>query len=70
MIILVGECGCGKSSIEKVLVEKYGYERTISYTSKKKEKHEINGMDYHFLSYDDFVKKCNNGFFIEYGSNN
>lgn len=29
MIILVGECGCGKSSIEKALVDMYGYE-TIS----------------------------------------
>lgn len=70
MIILVGECGCGKSSIEKILIEKYGYEKTISYTTKHKEGNEIDGVDYNFLSYDDFVEKCNNGFFVEYGSNN
>lgn len=42
MIILVGECGCGKSAIEKVLIEKYGYERAVSYTSKQKEQYKKN----------------------------
>lgn len=27
MIILAGECGCGKTEIQKVLIRKYGYER-------------------------------------------
>ena len=27
MVILVGECGSGKSSIERVLIEKFGYEK-------------------------------------------
>lgn len=70
MIILTGECGCGKSSIEKVLVEKYGYKRTISYTSKQKEENEIDGIDYNFISFDEFTEKCNNSFFVECGSNN
>lgn len=70
MIILVGECGSGKSAIEKVLVEKYGYEKTISYTSKEKEKNEVDGVDYNFLKFDDFAEKYNNGFFVECGSNN
>lgn len=70
MIILVGECGCGKSSIEKVLIEKYGYERTISYTSRPKEKSEIDGVDYNFITFDDFVEKYNNRFFVECGSDN
>lgn len=33
MIILTGECGCGKSSIEKFLVSEHGYERIIPYTA-------------------------------------
>lgn len=70
MIILVGECGCGKSAIEKVLIEKYGYERTISYTSRPKEKNEIDGVQYNFIPFDDFAEKCNNGFFVECGSDN
>lgn len=70
MIIITGECGCGKSAIEKVLVEKYGYKRTISFTSKQKEENEIDGIDYNFISFDEFTEKCNNGFFVECGSNN
>lgn len=70
MIVLVGECGCGKTAIEKVLVSQYGYERTISYTSKQKEEGEIDGVDYNFISFDEFTEKCNNGFFVECGSNN
>lgn len=70
MIILVGECGCGKTAIERVLVEQYGYEKTVSYTSKPKEEGEVNGVDYNFISFDDFTEKCNNGFFVECGSNN
>lgn len=27
MIILAGECGCGKTEIQEVLIEKYGYRR-------------------------------------------
>lgn len=27
MVILVGECGCGKCSIEQALIEKFGYEK-------------------------------------------
>lgn len=30
MIILTGECGCGKSEIEKVLVSQHGYEKIAS----------------------------------------
>lgn len=70
MIILTGECGCGKSSIEKVLVEKYGYEKTISYTTKCREGNEVDGIDYNFISFDDFTEKYNNGFFVECGSSN
>lgn len=70
MIILTGECGCGKSAIEKVLVEKYGYKRTVSYTSKEKEQDEIDGIDYNFVSFEDFTEKINNDFFVECGSNN
>ena len=34
MIILVGESASGKSSIEKCLVEDYGYNKIISYTTR------------------------------------
>lgn len=35
MIILAGECGCGKTEIQKVLIEKYGYQRQMSADGNK-----------------------------------
>ena len=34
MIILVGESASGKSTIEKILENKYGYTKTVSYTTR------------------------------------
>lgn len=49
MIVIVGESGCGKSSVAKEL-EKYGYHRIITYTTRPKRENEIDGVDYHFIS--------------------
>ena len=48
MIVLVGESASGKSSIERNLVEKHGYNRVISYTTRKPRTGEHDGVDYHF----------------------
>lgn len=67
MIVLVGESASGKSSIEKCLVEDYEYRRIISYTTRppRKEDGEIDGVHYHFISTDEFIKLNNQGFFAE-----
>lgn len=70
MIILVGESGAGKSSIEKILADKYEYKRTVSYTTRPPRQGEIDGVDYHFISKDEYVEKFNAGFFAETGSYN
>ena len=31
MIILIGESASGKSTIEKILADQYGYKKTVSY---------------------------------------
>ena len=67
MIVLVGESASGKSSIEKNLVEHYGYNRIISYTTRppRKEDGEINGVHYHFINTETFMELKNQGFFAE-----
>ena len=67
MIILVGELASGKSTIEKILSDKYGYERTISYTTRPPRNGEIDGVDYHFISEDEYIEKFNSDFFVETG---
>ena len=70
MIILVGESASGKSTIEKILANKYGYKKTVSYTTRPPRQGEVNGIDYHFISEDEYIEKFNDGFFAETGAYN
>ena len=65
MVILVGESGSGKSSIEKYLVENYGFKKTISYTTRPMRDGEVDGIDYHFISVEQFNKLKEQDFFAE-----
>lgn len=65
MIVLVGESASGKSSIEKCLVEKYGAEKVISYTTRPPRSGETDGVDYHFISEEQFAELESENFFIE-----
>lgn len=70
MIILVGESASGKSSIERELVDKYGYEKTISYTTRSPREGEIDGVDYHFVCEATFLRMKEDGKFAEIGRYN
>lgn len=68
MIILTGESGSGKSSIEKYFVDNYGYKKIISYTTRPPRNGEINNVDYHFISVEQFNKLKDENFFAETAS--
>lgn len=65
MIILVGESASGKSSIEKHLVDNYGYNKIVSYTTRAPREGEVDGVDYHFISVEQFYKLKGEMFFAE-----
>ena len=65
MIVLVGESASGKSSIEKYLVDNYGYNKVVSYTTRSPRPNEVDGIDYHFISIDEFKSLKEQGFFAE-----
>lgn len=65
MIVLVGESASGKSSIERCLVEDYKYKKIVSYTTRSPRSGEVDGVDYHFVSVDDFNDLRGQGFFAE-----
>lgn len=65
MIVLVGESASGKSSIEKYLVDNYGYSKVISYTTRNPRPNEVDGVDYHFINVEEFMKLKERGFFAE-----
>lgn len=65
MIVLVGESASGKSAIERNLVEKYGYNKVVSYTTRQPREGEVDGIDYHYISIEQFMKLKSHGFFAE-----
>lgn len=67
MLVLVGESASGKSTIEKILCDCYDMKRTISYTTREPRANETDGVDYHFISETEFLKKMDEGFFAETG---
>lgn len=65
MIVLIGESASGKSTIEKELV-KNGFNKIVSYTTRPMRQGEHQGVDYHYVSENDFIDCLNNKFFAEY----
>lgn len=65
MLVLIGESASGKSSIAKNLVEKYNFKNVVTYTTRKPRKYETNGVDYHFIDKEEFMKLKSEGFFAE-----
>ncbi|MFB0926349.1 MAG: guanylate kinase, partial [Vicingaceae bacterium] len=54
-IILCAPSGAGKTSITKYLLQQnLGLEFSISACNREKRANEIDGVDYHFLSTEDF----------------
>ena len=66
IIVLIGASGSGKSLIEKELAEKHGYEKIVSYTTRKPRQGEVNGIDYHFISNEQFENALQQDLFAEY----
>ena len=65
MIILIGESASGKSSIERNLVDNFGFKKIVSYTTRQPRNGEVNGIDYHFIDNEKFLELKAQGFFAE-----
>ncbi len=67
LFVISGPSGAGKTSIlYKVLNNIPGIEFSVSCTTRKKRKNEINGKDYFFISKENFKKKIKNDYFLEW----
>lgn len=65
LIILVGKCAVGKTCLEKVLNELYGVQRGVSYTTRPPRSCEVNHVDYHFISNEEFDEMLKRNEFFE-----
>jgi guanylate kinase len=67
LLIFSAPSGSGKTTIVRYLLGlKLGLGFSVSATSRKKRKNEVNGTDYYFLSSEEFRQKIENNEFIEW----
>lgn len=66
MLILMGPSASGKTEVAKILFKKYGLKKVITTTTRSMRVHEINDVDYHFVSKDTFLKMIEENQFLEY----
>lgn len=64
MIVLIGHSGSGKDTAIQAFQE-MGFKTIVSYTTRPPRDHEVEGMAYHFISEEEFLKKVDSGFFAE-----
>ncbi|MDD4005965.1 MAG: guanylate kinase, partial [Bacilli bacterium] len=65
MIILVGASASGKTEIAKILTRKYGIVKAITHTTRDMREGEKNGVDYFFVSKDEFAALAKQNAFVE-----
>lgn len=67
IFIISAPSGAGKSTICKELVKQLpDLILSVSYTTRPKRRGEVDGMDYFFISEEEFQKKLKDNFFIEW----
>jgi guanylate kinase len=69
LFIITAPSGAGKTSVTKAVILKLKnilpIEKVITYTTRQPRPGEVSGVDYHFISTQDFFKKQAEGFFLE-----
>ncbi|MDR2734595.1 MAG: guanylate kinase [Spirochaetota bacterium] len=67
--IISGPSGAGKTTIYKRLLQEYAWLRySVSATTRKQREHETDGMDYHFIDDDTFMRLVGENAFAEYAA--
>ncbi len=67
LVIITAPSGSGKTSIYKRLLKiRNDIKFSVSYTTRKKRDGEVNGVDYYFISREEFKRKIENGDFLEW----
>ena len=66
IIVLVGKTASGKTTVANELCKHHGYKRIITYTTRPMRVNEVQDVDYHFISDEQFNKMVENNEFTEY----
>lgn len=68
LIVLSGPSGVGKSTVRKALFSKKGHNLvySVSMTTRKPREGEVDGVDYYFVSKEEFKRRIKEDKFLEY----
>ncbi len=67
LLILAGPAGVGKSTLcDRLVREVAGFERVITATTRRPRPNEVDGVDYHFISEEEFDRRLAAGDFLEW----
>jgi guanylate kinase len=66
LVVVSGPSGVGKSTICRELVKRTGAVLSVSMTTRSRSQQEADGVDYYFVSRDEFLKRIDEGMFLEY----
>ena len=67
MVILSSPSGVGKTTLTKKIQQKYqSFKISVSHTTRTPRSNEVDGVDYHFISNDQFEKLINENQFYEH----
>ena len=67
LLVISGPTGCGKGTVLKRLMEMSDdFVFSVSATTRAPREGEVNGVNYHFISKEDFEKRIENGAMLEY----
>ena len=68
LAVISGFSGVGKGTVVKELVRRYPYALSVSATTRDPRPGEVDGVAYHFITKEAFLKKIEEGDFFEYAS--
>lgn len=66
VVVLTGPTCAGKTTLAKRLEELAGFKRILTYTTRLPREGEVDGVDYHFISNEEFAESVENNEFLEY----
>lgn len=67
LIVITAPSGSGKTTIYRHILEKYtDFEYSVSYTTRRQRKDEIEGVDYFYINRKEFERMIERGEFIEW----
>ena len=66
LFVISGPSGCGKSTVCLEVSERTGAQISVSATTRPQRGNEQDGVDYIFLSHDEFAAKIEDGWFYEH----